>query len=88
MKCPVCGSEMDRTKKNWICESEEHQDPIIIPIEAQNPLPDYLKDLPTPVSIPLVEYWSETNPYIKLYRLCDAAEMITRFFAVVLLSDL
>lgn len=51
-------------------------------------LPDFINTLPTPAAIPLADYWKENNTYIKLHRLCDAAEVITRFLAIILLSDI
>src|SRR5262249_53783946 len=44
--------------------------------------------LPHTLAVPLDEYALETNAYVKLHRLCDAAEMLTRFLAVVALAEL
>lgn len=48
---------------------------------------DLLQRLPTPLALPISEYLTEETPFIALHRLTDAAELITRFFAIVALSD-
>ena len=52
-----------------------------------NPLPQLISELPLPVALVVSEYLEETNPYLKLHRLVDTAEMITRFFCVITVND-
>lgn len=47
-----------------------------------------VNNLPYPISLVINEYLTEKDPYIKLHRLIDASEIITRFFTVILLCDL
>src|SRR4051794_30855305 len=49
---------------------------------------DLVQKLPHPLAVVLHEYLAEPNDYIKLHRLCDAAEMLTRFLATVVLAEL
>ena len=43
--------------------------------------------LPFPLALCFSEYENETNPYLQLHRLTDAAEMLTRFLTIVALND-
>jgi WD40 repeat protein len=47
-----------------------------------------LQRWPHVLALPLAEYARATNPYLKLHRLTDAAETLTRFCTVVALGDL
>ncbi len=42
---------------------------------------------PSLVALVISEYTDETNAFIKLHRLIDAAETITRFLCIVTVSD-
>jgi hypothetical protein len=44
--------------------------------------------LPSVLAIPLAEYATETHPVLRLHRLCDAAEIVTRFCTLVGLAEL
>ncbi len=48
---------------------------------------EFAASLPSPVALVISEYAEESRPFIKLHRLIDAAELITRFFCVSVLSD-
>jgi WD40 repeat protein len=45
-------------------------------------------NLPSLLAIPLAEYAAESHPVMRLHRLCDAVEVLTRFFTVVALGEL
>ncbi len=47
-----------------------------------------LEHLPFPIASLLSDYAREKNEEIKLHRLVDAAELVTRFCAILMLSDL
>ena len=47
-----------------------------------------LETLPTFIALPLAEYLREAHPVLKLHRLCDAAELITRWFTIIALAEL
>src|SRR4051794_22296801 len=47
-----------------------------------------LQAWPHVLAVPLAEYARESNPYVKLHRLTDAIETLTRFCAVAALGDL
>ena len=44
--------------------------------------------LPSMIAIPFQEYLSESNAVFRLYRLCDAGEVLARFLTIVALSEL
>jgi len=70
----------------WICGN--HTQPIALPVGT--PLAEripFVDSLPTPLALPIAEYLGASNSFIALHRLTDAAELITRFFAIVALSD-
>jgi len=50
------------------------------------PLPE-LEALPSLLSLPLSEYADTSHPVLKLHRLCDAVEILTRFFTTVALAE-
>ena len=58
------------------------------PAEPFPPLLALALELPFPVALVLSEYAGERDPFRRLHRLSDAAELITRFLAIVLLSEL
>jgi len=60
---------------------------IAVDVEV-SPVLELAGKLPFPLAMVVSDYVKETNPFIKLHRLCDAAEMFTRFSAIVLLVDL
>lgn len=41
-----------------------------------------LKRLPSVIAIPLAEYFREVHPVLRLHRLGDAVEVLTKFLAV------
>jgi tetratricopeptide (TPR) repeat protein len=47
-----------------------------------------LSDLPTPIAFVLDEFLRAPDAFRALWRMVDAAEIITRFFAITVLSDL
>jgi tetratricopeptide (TPR) repeat protein len=96
MQCPNCGREMRRLSKFWVCE--EHDPPVAIPIrttpaETVHPYSKLCSQLPTPIAVPIDEFgkWAENKSpmlaYRALWAMVDAAELITRFIAIVALLD-
>ena len=73
----------------WVCG--RHAPPEFLPRESPAPPPlplsPLLDELPTPLALPLAEWLREPNPFVALHRLTDAAELITRFLAIVALCD-
>jgi hypothetical protein len=47
-----------------------------------------LARLPLPLAVVLREYLVEDNDHVKLHRLCDAAEMLTRFLTTAALAEI
>ena len=84
IRCPKCGKEMKRGEKFWICEN--HLEPVFVPIE--HPFSNLRAILPTPIAFVLDEFFREGNPFIALWRMVDAGEIITRFFTITVLSDI
>ena len=74
MKCPVCQSELQT--------DEQVVEPAGKTIEG-GPWVDW----PTPVSLPLCEYFEEEHPGGKLWAACDAFEMLTRLIVIVLVGE-
>ncbi|MEZ8219368.1 NACHT domain-containing protein [Candidatus Fervidibacteria bacterium JGI MDM2 SSWTFF-3-K9] len=83
-RCPKCGKEMARHGNFWICG--DHAEPVFIPIE--HPFSDLCASLPTPIAFVLDEFFRESNPFVALWRMVDAAEIITRFLTITVLSDI
>jgi hypothetical protein len=84
LRCPKCGKEMVRVGKFWICGN--HPEPVSVPIE--HPFSELCAVLPTPIAFMLDEFFREGNPFVALWRMVDAAEIITRFFTITALSDI
>ncbi|MEZ8220400.1 NACHT domain-containing protein, partial [Candidatus Fervidibacteria bacterium JGI MDM2 JNZ-1-D12] len=84
---------MFRGEKFWVCGNcgssvPIEQQPILKPLPSDHPFSHLIGELPTPIAFVLYEFFAESHPYITLHRLCDAAEIITRFFTIIALSDL
>jgi putative ubiquitin-RnfH superfamily antitoxin RatB of RatAB toxin-antitoxin module len=87
---------MKRGEKFWICEN--HPEPVFVPIEtvpietvpppSVHPFSELCAVLPTPIAFVLDEFFREGNPFVALWRMVDAAEIITRFFTITALSDI
>jgi hypothetical protein len=73
----------------WMCG--RHDPPKFLPrqtpVVAAHPLAPLLEQLPTSLALPVAEFLREASPFVALHRLTDAAELVTRFFAIVALSD-
>lgn len=50
-------------------------------------MPDFSR-LPSVLALPLRDYYSETHLVMQLHRLCDAAEILTRFLTIVAIGEL
>ena len=91
LRCPKCGKEMVKVGKFWVCGN--HPEPVSIPIEtvplpSVHPFSDLCAVLPTPIAFVLDEFFREVNPFVAIWRMVDAAEIITRFFTITVLSDI
>jgi predicted nucleic acid-binding OB-fold protein len=89
--CPKCGKEMKQVDDYWVCGN--HHEPVFIRIESvstpsAHPFSDLCAVLPTPIAFVLYEYFREVNPFIALWRMVDAVEIITRLFTIIVLSDI
>jgi hypothetical protein len=94
-QCPECGNEMGRVGKFWVCGN--HPEPVFIPVEtvpspSAHRFSDLCAALPTPIAFVLDEFFREGNregnAFITLWRMVDAAEIISRFFTITVLSDI
>jgi tetratricopeptide (TPR) repeat protein len=89
--CPKCGKEMKQVDDYWVCGNRH---PLVyVPIESvstpsAHPFSDLCAVLPTPIAFVLYEYFREVNPFIALWRMVDAVEIITRLFTIIVLSDI
>lgn len=65
-------------------------EPVVLPWSApgpDHPLLPLVEQLPTTIALAVAEYLRESSTLVPFQRLADAAELITRFFAIVTLSD-
>jgi tetratricopeptide (TPR) repeat protein len=96
MQCPECGQEMQRLNRFWVCEA--HDPPVSISIQTtqtrtEHAYSELCSQLPTPIAVPIDEFgkWAENKSpmlaYRALWAMVDAAELITRFIAIVALFD-
>lgn len=94
--CPNCNSDdvLFNRKKDFVrCEacgftnaSDEKQ--VEITPEISDLTKAKIDSLPFPLALCFYEYMRETNRYLQLHRLTDAAEMLIRFLTVIALSDI
>jgi tetratricopeptide (TPR) repeat protein len=96
MRCPECGREMQQQRGSWVCEA--HDPPVSIPIQTtqtrtKHAYSELCSQLPTPLAVPIDEFGrildtiSQGQAYRALWAMVDAAELITRFIAIVALLD-
>lgn len=74
IKCPVCQSELLADEQ------------VVEPADKTTESGPWV-DWPTPVSLPLCEYFEEEHPGAKLWAACDAFEMLTRLIVIVLVGE-
>ena len=74
MKCPVCQSDLQADEQ------------VVEPADKTTESGPWV-DWPTPVSLPLCEYFEEEHPGAKLWAACDAFEMLTRLIVIVLVGE-
>lgn len=91
--CPTCKSSRVIWKSKariWECEDCETRFVSDSPDESlaeSSNLFDLLSaNSPSVVAVPILAYHHENHPVMRLHRLCDAIEMLTRFAAVVMMS--
>jgi tetratricopeptide (TPR) repeat protein len=96
MQCPECGREMQQQRGGWVCEA--HDPPVSIPIQTtqtrtKHAYSELCSQLPTPLAVPIDEFGrildtiSQGQAYRALWAMVDAAELITRFIAIVALLN-
>jgi len=71
----------------WVCGRDGTTIPITL-LPPDHPFSQLVASLPTPIAFAVAEFLTEQIPYIALHRLTDAAEIITRFLTIVVLSDI
>ncbi len=84
--CPKCRQPMIRGKKTWFCEDCNVKQPFDDAVVPPPPLKG-LDALPSLLALPLHEYATETSPVLRLHRLCDAVEILTRFCTIVAIGE-
>lgn len=97
MQCPNGHGPMTRGRRNWICEDCDCKVPLAPQAAPPPALPaafpampcteQALPQLPSLLAIPLQEMLHEAHPVMRLHRLCDAVEILTRFLTVVALGE-
>ena len=86
VECPRCQLPMIRGKKTWFCEDCKITQPFDDAVVPPPPLKG-LDALPSLLALPLHEYATETSPVLRLHRLCDAVEILTRFCTIVAIGE-
>ena len=87
MDCPNGHGPMITGKKGWICEDCDYKAAYPVTDLSAATLASLLDRLPSPVAIPWRGFLDEKNPVLRLYRLCDAAEVTVRFLTVIALGE-
>lgn len=87
MQCPRCQKAMTRGRKSWICEDCEHR-VLFAPIPT-SPLIELagLDRLPSVLALPLSEFVVEYHRVMRLHRLCDTVEIVTRYLTLLALGE-
>src|SRR5450759_1383620 len=89
MECPNGHGPMTRGQKIWFCEECGLRRPrYLAPPESPSSRLAGLDCLPSMLGIPLREFEEEAHPVMRLHRLCDAIEILTRLFTIVSLAEL
>ncbi len=88
MHCPHCAGPMIRGQRAWVCEECGQRLPLTADTPPSYALPDDLASWPSLLAIPLQEFRAEPHAVMRLHRLCDAAETVTRFMTILALADL
>ena len=83
-KCSNCGTEMTPGIGFRVCLScGQHVQDTGVP----ESLPIDFDDLPSFLSIPWAEFQSETHALVRLHRLCDTVEILTRLLSIIALGE-
>ncbi len=88
MNCPIGHGSISGYTSGWIgaLGSRNARPPRDCrPVEPP-PSPD-LTRLPSVLAIPLRDYFTEDHPVLRVHRLCDAAEIVTRFLTILALGE-
>jgi hypothetical protein len=88
-RCENCGrhwSDRDASDNEFLCIRKCGG--ILKVVQPGDTIEPLVPNLPHPLAVVLQDYLRETNDYFKLHRLCDAAEMLTRFLATVALAEI
>jgi WD40 repeat protein len=88
MDCPRCHQPMNSVGKHWVCGAHEQLVTVPIGPALLGPPSTRFDRLPSVLAIPFFEYYQETHPVMRLHRLCDAIEILTRFSFMVELGEL
>ncbi len=101
--CPRCGSDditSNRRQDYARCEScsftgqgpevpapQSSVPNSLVVTMTSHPLAALANEFPLPLALPVIEYTRADDPFVKLHRLVDSAELLTRMCAMTLLSD-
>jgi hypothetical protein len=83
---------MMQVGQHWVCGA--HEQPVSVPVaDSTSPAPPspftgQVARLPSILALPLHEFAAETHPVLRLHRLCDAVEILTRFATIAALGEL
>jgi AAA ATPase domain len=81
-RCPKCNEPLAAVGDFVVCATHGS-----FPRELISNL-GIIQSLPFPLAITWADYLRETNPFLKLHRLTDAIEILTRASTIVLVSDI
>jgi len=94
MTCPQCHNTMTQGRVRWFCEVCNYSSPAQPDAAPNNPESAWLSiseatfnHLPSPIAIVFHAAAGESHPIMRLHRVCDAVEVLTRFLAIVALAE-
>jgi NACHT domain len=86
MDCPKCNGQLGREQRTWHCTRCDSVFALDDP-RLSSALEAIVSCLPHPLAVLLKEYEEEKNLYLKLHRMCDAAEMLVRFLTGIAFAE-
>jgi hypothetical protein len=91
-RCQTCGRDWDEaaaSENDYLC-TRRCAGRLVAVSSDHDPGsdPHLLTRLPSMVAIPVQEYLLETHAAMRLLRLCEAAELVTKFLAIAALAEL
>jgi WD40 repeat protein len=88
MDCPRCHGPMTPGNKTWMCGECDQHLPLDSTFDARPVHLPALDRLPSILALSLHELAGEGHPVVRVHRMCDAVEILTRFATMIALGEL